>query len=409
MDFKNQTIISGVFIGRVSDTTTRWLLQSSDETCLTVTCSFIPVVLLIRYTFTCTEFNGAYFITRVIDSEAVEWSNKVFKMCFMDGGSFFTENEPFGLFLKKNRHIKSLNMEQQLWSNWEDVKRMCLLYGTTVMDSDFIFNHFMGLRKQIINHNLKWDVKPEFADAEKAAEAFWVNEIKYATIRFSKSVVSLNEMRRITYDELMKYKLPTESKEFKIEIKDGKKLFSLVYEKDDNNLTAQVPVEYLVNERIRFNPPTLLIEKTVEEYMKEFKGRLFPKENNIINDLTKNQGLVVIVSETSTMPGFVDKLPNLLFRNRKTDDLIVYSRELKGSRSFKTNAVTMELQLGDLLPDHECLNVCKPYDLKKIDHSVKISVLILVSNKGTPRRWIEYCKTKKAKKFIIIGEFGGYY
>lgn len=418
MDFKNQSIISGVFIGRFAESTNKWVMQTSADTCYTVACHFVPILLLISYKFTCLEFGDIKFITSILGSEAVEWGSKIFKTCFMDGSSVFTQDEPFSVFVKKHKHVKPLSKDKQLWANWPFVKQMCLLYGTNEMDSEFVNEHALGFLANNINHKLKWDVKPEILELfnlgtkEQVDEAFWVNEIKYATVRFCRPVVSLNELRRITYDELLKYKLPTDSREFKVEIKDNKKFFCLVYEKDDVNLSAQVPVDYLVQQRVRFNPPAQ--GKTILELEEEFKDRHFKADkrtpvSKLVENLTKGKALVVVVNENSIMPGFVDRLPNLLFRHNKTGDLCVYSRELKGMRSFKTDEVTMELQLHDMLLEHTCINVCKPYDLNKINVNVKISMLVLVSNKSTPRRWIDYCKTKKAKKLLIVGEFGAYY
>jgi hypothetical protein len=419
MDFKNQSIVSGVFIGRFAESTNKWILQTTTDTCLNVVCQFTPVLLLITYTFLCNEFNGMHFISGILDSDAVEWGSKIYKTCFMDGASVFTENEPFNLFLKKNKHTRILSKDKQLWNSWPFVKDMCLLYGTTVMDSEFVNEHVSGLVKNKINHKLKWEVKPEILEMlklgtkEQIDEAFWINEIKYATVRFSKSVVSLNELRRITYDELLKYKLPVDSKEFKVETIDNKKFFSLVYEKEDVNLSAQVPVDFLVLERTRFNPPGPI--KGIAELENEFKDRHYMLDkgcmkNRLVENLTKNKDLVVVVCENSTMPGFVDGLPNLLFRNNTSGELFAYCKEMKGIRSYKTGEVTMGLQLHDITPNHTCINVCKPCELVNINN-INISMLVLMSNKGTPRRWIDYCKTKvkKPKNFIIVGEFGAYY
>jgi hypothetical protein len=218
-------------------------------------------------------------------------------------------------------------------------------------------------------------------------------------------------MKRVDYDEILKYKLPKEPKEFQIKKQNNKKMFSLRSDFDQIvDMAPLVPVDYLINRRVVFNPP--------KEPAKEKIPTVF-FDCNMIERLIKEHlnSIVVIVSPGLSFIKLLDRLKFLLVI-RKTmepndysdkNEMFVYSVDMKALMSFKTKKVQPDFTITDLLNDYKCVNVCEPCDLGLFTSKMKISIIAFLSNVSVPKRWIEYAKTKKPKEFKVLGDYGEYF
>lgn len=411
-----ETVI-GTFIGRIEPSLTKWAFQTSKGSTISIQCKFEPVLFFIEYTFLLFKScNDIWHVRKLFHSSPLEWSAQLFKEHFMDGDICFKLNEDFRDFC--TRCCIKLTKEKQLWVDWNTMKFACMLYGTDVLDCEFVDWYSAGLIDcKTPNHRLKWEVKPEVfslvegATKEQIDECFWVNEIKWACKRWNKWVVSFDEMKRVDYDEIIKYKLPKEPKEFLVVSKNNKKMFSLRGDADiPFEMTPLVPVDYLINQRAMFNPP--------KESSREKIPTVFFDCSMIENIIRKHlNSIIIIVSPGLSFIKLLDRLKFLLFIRKPTGlndradkgEMFVYSVDMKALMSFKTKKIQTDLRVVDILNDFKCVNVCEPCDLDLFTSKMKISIIVFLSSLSVPRRWVEYAKSKKPKEFKLLGDYGEYH
>lgn len=441
-----EDIINGIFNSRIDESVTMWAYEDlKTKKVYKVQYNSIPILLLITYTFKVyftEQQRDAIYLIELLDSKPNPWSADIYKTHFLISGIkvIYKQNESFKDFVKRENLKITLNFE--LWINWENLALLCQLYGTTVEDSDFVYNYSPELlfTNNWVRHDLKWDVKPEVLEFvlneselndNIVNECKFLNEIKWASKRYCVSYCKIEQMARA--DNVDFYNKNTFNSNFyRMTRESNANYIQLKNKTVDSNISANIPVDYLIDRRISFNPPHL---KSKEEILLDFeinKGKFsYPIEftNTVTNYkifnyqlkeiCNKHDVVVIVTNKPKSYSKVVESIDSLLLvplsnsvsvSLNSNPTVSLYSKKSLVLREFGNEKNEYkDMSLTTALKNKRIVNVCTFYEMELLNNEIKIDLLIFISNKTVPRRWLDFAKTKNFTKLLLIGEVGIYY